>query len=453
MTTKQFAATRFERTSYDVFFIGQNIVFMILTSFLSVYYTNALGIPATIVAGILLAARIWDAFADPLLATFIERSKLKGGKFKPWVKLASITVPLFTVLCFGFESFLIDQSLAVRIAYAIVTYIAWGTLYAASDAPAYALSTVMTPYPEERNLLLSFNKITGLIGVLAAMVMFPLLLSSTDNNWFISVLIFSVIAFLTMFLIRFTKERVTHEGTKSPAISEIFKAVTSNKYLVAIVVISIIANGTNFATTLTPFVAGDIYGDPNATASMLAIGILPMLLVAPLAPMLIRKFGKIKLVQLSFAATVVFSLLSYWFARDNVTWFLVITFLKGLLSSPFLIIYSLFFSDCIEYDDYTNGRRFEAITFAAQTFMAKISTAISGGLSMWIIGIAGYAAAVSGQTVTQSPTALNALWATLNIGPAIGGAIAMAIMYKAYDLTEDRVKAMVEANMKKAVKQ
>ncbi|OCT15985.1 hypothetical protein A8709_10215 [Paenibacillus pectinilyticus] len=447
--TTTYVATRFERISYDMFFTGQNIIYMVLSTFLGVYYTGNLGIPATAVAAILLVARIWDAFMDPLLATVIEKSNFKIGKFRPWVLMAAFTVPLFMLLCFSFNDFLIGQSLVVRIIYASVTYFIWGTLYAAADAPAYALSTAMTPVPEERNLLLSYNKLTGLIGVIIGMVLFPTILNATDNNYFISVLVMSVIAFLTMIMIRFTKERVKQEGRKQPAVSEIFKSIAGNKYLVLIVLIGIIANGTNFAMTLTPFVALDIYGDSTKVTAMLGLGIIPMLLIAPLSPLLIRKFGKKNLAVFSFAATAIFSILIYFFAKDNYMLYLLLSLIRGLLSAPFIIVSALFFTDCIEFDDYTNGKRFEAVTFAAQTFMSKLVGAISGGVGMWIIGVAGYKAAVAGETVTQTPSALNALWAAMNIGPAVGSVIAIIIMLKFYDLSEDKVQMMIESNLQK----
>lgn len=441
-----FAATRFERTSYDVYFAGQNIVFMLLTSFLSIYYTDTLGIPATAVAAILLAARIWDAFVDPMLATIIEKSKFKSGKFKPWVMLAAFTVPILTISCFGFTDTLVDQSVGIRIAYASITYFLWGTIYAASDAPAYALSTVMTPHPEERNLLLSYNKLTGLLGGLGALILFPLVRTAVGGSWFTAILIFSVIAFVTMLMIRFTKERLVAEKTHQPTIREIFKSVMNNKYLVVIVLVSLIANGLNFATTLIPFVGEQIYHDPNSVSVILAIGFLPMLLVAPFAAALIKRFGKKQLTIFSFAATAVFSLLIYFFTRDNFTLFLIFMALRGLLSAPFIIVSAMFYTDAIEYDHYKNGTRFEAVTFAAQTFSSKITTAISGGLGMWIIGIAGYKAAVAGETVTQTSTALHALWASLNLGPVVGSIIAIFIMAKYYDLSDARVKQMIEAN-------
>ena len=87
-----FLTTWRERLGYNSFWFGQNVLFMITSTFLAVYYTSTLGIPAAVVGTILLVARLYDALVDPILATIIERTNLKSGKFKPWVTLAAITV-------------------------------------------------------------------------------------------------------------------------------------------------------------------------------------------------------------------------------------------------------------------------------------------------------------------------------------------------------------------------
>lgn len=447
---KNYAASRFERASYEIYFFGQNILYMAITTFLSIYYTGSLGIPATVVAAILVGARIWDAFVDPMLAAVIEKAHLKSGKFKPWVRLAAFTVPILTVLCFGFNNVLIHQSLGIRIVYAIITYFIWGTIYAASDAPAYALSTVMTPYPEERNMLLSYNKITGILGAVVAMTGIPMILSATNNNYFIPILVFSLIAFLTMIMATFVKERVRHDGRKQPSIRDMAESVAKNKYLLLIVIILIFSFGFNFTSTLAVFVATDIYHSTNAISLIMMMMILPSIFVAPFIPALVKKFGKINLYVFAFISTAVLSMVTWFVAVRSLELFLVLTLVKGILSAPSLVIYSMFFSDSLEYDCYKNGTRFEAVTFAAQTFMAKITAAVSGGLSMWIIGAAGYQAAVAGQTVIQTPAALNALWAAMNLGPVVGSIIAAVILLKFYDLTEDKVNIMVEANILRA---
>lgn len=446
MTTKRnFATSRFERFSYNIYFLGQNSIFFIVSSFLAVYYTNVLGISAATVGSILLLARIWDALVDPMLATTIERLKLKGGKFKPWVNLAAVTVPLFTFLCFGFSNQLLEASGGVRIAYAAITYLVWGTLYAAADAPAFALSTVMTPNPEERTVLLSNNQLTGIIGILISVAAFPAVLKATNNNYMLSVAIFAIFSCLVMNMTRFAKERVV-SNKREPNIKEIISSLMNNKYLKLIVLVNILASGANFANTLAPYVASDIYHDGAKVSLILGITILPVIIAAPIMPLLVRKFGKIKLYAVALSATVVFSVLSYFVAYDNFNLFLLISLIKAFLIAPQVIIYPMFFSDAVEYDFFKNGTRFEAVTFATQTFSNKIIGAISGGLGMWIIGLAGYEAAKNGHAVMQSTHTLNALWATFNLGSAVGSLLALVIFVKWYDFSDAKVKEMAIAN-------
>jgi|GEM_PF-1382292 Na+/melibiose symporter and related transporters len=449
----------FEKLAYCNFFVGQNMVFMVITNFITIYFANTLGIDMKITGLILLLARIWDALVDPVLASVIEKSHFKLGKFKPWVRLASVTVPLFTWLCFGFQDYLLDQTMGFRIAFVTIIYVLWGTIYAASDAPAYAMATAITPVQEERNFLLSYNTLFGLVGILVAMIGFPLINAAfgtkidentINYNWTASVGIFMLIAMVFMLFIFVCKERVSHEGQKVPTTAEIFKAVIHNKYLLLVVIVMLVANGLNFVQGLAAFLAKDIYGDPNSVMLIMVAQMLPMIVVAPLTPMLIKKFGKIKLMNFSFISIAVFSVLIALFARSNIGIYAILSVIKGLLSGPFMIAFSILFADCVEYYAYKTGERHEAITFAARTFVSKLISAFSGGLGVIIIGFFGYKSATADEVVVQSATALNGLWWVTNLGPAIGAIIAFIIFSKFYDLSEEKVKMMIEANVKSA---
>lgn len=447
-TTKPvFHTTLRERVSYNSFWLGQNVLFITVTSFLAVYYTATLGIPATVVGTLLLVARLYDAAMDPILATFIERFKLRSGKFRPWVFLAAITVPLLTVLCFGFQEQLVQQDLGIRIAYATITYLLWGTAYAASDGPGYALGSVMSPEPAERNVILSNNHVTGLIGIIIGIIAVPQLLAATADNWFITLGVIGLIGFLAMLPIRAAKERVSGDGRERPSIPQIWRAVLSNKYLMLTVVMGLIVNGANFVTTLAPFVASDIYKDPTGASLLLLVTILPVIFIAPFGGRLIRRFGKIKLLAFSLLVGAVLSVLAFFVARDSFMILLVISLLKGIVLAPQIFMFSLLFADSIEYDFYTNKRRYEAATFAMQTMMAKAATAISGAIGLWVIGLAGYQSSVGGATVVQPDGALGALWAVFNLGAAIGSIIGAVILLKFYDLTEEKLKLMVADNL------
>lgn len=109
MSNTNYETSRHERFSYYTFFTGQNIIFMFVTIFISVYYTSILGLSAATVGVIFLLARVWDAVNDPILSIMVERSRLKGGKFKPWVNAIAWAVPLATVLIFAFGDYLAEQ--------------------------------------------------------------------------------------------------------------------------------------------------------------------------------------------------------------------------------------------------------------------------------------------------------------------------------------------------------
>lgn len=46
------------------------------------------------VSAIIVAARVFDAFNDPIMGTIIDRTHTKIGKFKPWM-IAGVSRPLW----------------------------------------------------------------------------------------------------------------------------------------------------------------------------------------------------------------------------------------------------------------------------------------------------------------------------------------------------------------------
>lgn len=447
-TARTTVVPRWEKLSYNSFFIGQNIAYIAITTFLAVFYTGTLGIPAAVVGTIFLVARIWDALVDPVVAALVERANLKGGKFKPWVMGAAISVPVLTVLCFGFSGALVQQEVWVRVLYASVTYLVWGTVFAAADAPAYAMATVMTPLPAERNVLLTNNQITAMIGIVVGIVAVPQLVAATAGNWFVSAVIFSAIALVTMLGVNAAKERVSVDRTEPPSLRSIFSTVLSNKYLLVAVGVLLLYGGTNFGMTLAPYVASDIYHDDTASTAILATSLLPVFVVAPFIPRLIKRYGKIMPLVVSFFVSAVLSVVTQFVARDSLTVLVVLSLIKGIFGAPFIVMLSLLFADSIEVDFFRKGKRFEAATFAARTMATKASSAISGSLGLFLIGLAGYQASVGGEHVAQPAGAIDVMWTAYNIGPAIGAVLAALLMLKFYDLTEDKLAEIVDANMK-----
>jgi sugar (glycoside-pentoside-hexuronide) transporter len=412
------------------------MIFCFVTSFFCVYFVWKLGIAAATVGTILLVARVWDAINDPMLSVVVEKSRFKGGKFKPWINFVAILVPASTVLLFSFSSFLADSSMPVKIAYASGTYILWGMIYTISDAPAFALATVMSPNSDERNTLISFAHSFGFIGLIIGMAASMPLVNAT--SWFIASLLIAVPGMLFMLQVRRAKERIKSSQT-SPSMKDIIKAIVSNKYLIIIVLCLIFRTGFDFGLTIMPMVAADIFGNANLVSIIMMANMLPMLIALPFTPRLVKKFGKITLFKFTTIATIVLSVIRYFAGYENFGLFMGLTGIRGFLTGISNIIPSLIFADCIEFYYYKTKNRFEAATFSAQTFSSKAIGALSGAGGMWILAAFGY---MAGEGVTQTSEVIRGMWLTFNIGPAIGALIALIVFWVAYDLSEKKLVEM-----------
>ena len=109
-------------------------------------------------------------------------------------------------------------------------YLLWDTIYTLTDVPAYSMLNTMTDSLEERNLLLSVNRVFSGAGYLLCVVVMPLLIG---RSYSFAVIILSVLSALTMVpLCLFCKERnydpAKDEGDFS--FKQMFRYLGKNKY-------------------------------------------------------------------------------------------------------------------------------------------------------------------------------------------------------------------------------
>jgi len=92
--------TKKEYISYGAYFVGQNIFYFLIFSYMNIYFTDV-GISALAVAAIALAVKIWDAVNDPIFGGIVDKVKFKKGVFLPWLKISLVGIPVTTVLLFA----------------------------------------------------------------------------------------------------------------------------------------------------------------------------------------------------------------------------------------------------------------------------------------------------------------------------------------------------------------
>ena len=430
--------TKGERYSYAGYFFGQNIFYTLISQFLMLYYTDALGITTVAVGTLFFIARIWDAINDPIMGVLVDKAKLKGGKFKPWVNIGIFSMPISTALIF----IQIDGTMSVKIFYAYITYILWDMLYTMSDVPIYALSTVMTKDVNERVKIISTGRVLAFLGTLIASVAtIPVV---QKMGWTQGVILLCFIGMLTMLPVKFkTHERVKDYSVSTPSILSLFQFLFSNKYLLIFNGALILCSITNtLMPSLNYFVKYNL-GKESLIPIVTLAAMLPSLFVPVFLPGLVKRFGKKLILLTSVVLFIIASILSYYAGYDNFVTVLVLTGIRGIGYSVPVILTGMFTVDCVEYGAFRSGHRLEGITFSAQTFTAKLTSAISGAASSFLLAYYGYKA-----NEIQSEKALDGIFKMFTIFPVAGYILMFFIIFFFYKLKESDVEEM----MKKTVK-
>ena len=130
-----------EKAAYGLGAVGKDMVYMLSASYILYYYQDLLGIKGTVMGAIMMAARVFDAFNDPVMGVVVAKTKTKWGKFRPWLMIGTITNAIILYLVFSAPPSLTGSGLAV---YAAVFYILWGVTYTMMDIPYWSMIPAFT---------------------------------------------------------------------------------------------------------------------------------------------------------------------------------------------------------------------------------------------------------------------------------------------------------------------
>ena len=136
-----------EKFAYGIGAVGKDMVYMLSASYVLYYFQDIMGVSAIAMGIILLVARVFDAFNDPIMGVIVAKTKTKWGKFRPWLMIGTITNAVLLILMFAAPP---SATAGGMIAYAAVTYIMWGVTYTMMDIPYWSMVPAFTESGKER---------------------------------------------------------------------------------------------------------------------------------------------------------------------------------------------------------------------------------------------------------------------------------------------------------------
>lgn len=442
-----------ERLSYYAYFAGQNMIYTLFNVCLTTYLLF-LGVDPIKSAAVMLAVKIWDAMNDTLFGVIFDAVKFKSGKkYLPWIRVSTVLIPITTILTFMIPS---GSPQAVKLSWFAVAYMLWDTAYTLCDVPIFGILTSMSQSVDERNTIQSYKSISTYIGVGITSTLTTVLVSEKVGlNYGVITILICVIAFCLMLPASFQlQERFHAEGEEQFTIRRMLSYLVHNKYLLLYYFGLFFYSALNVGNAFNLYVSYFLFHSALFSLVVGAVGSIPQLVIALVLPNLIRRFDKMKVYRVCMLLYVVFSVITWLAGYGSVILYIVLFTLRSIPLSVVGLEMFMFTPDCAEYGRYKSGTEAKGITFAVQTFMAKLTGSIASALGLFLLGLksvgwqmveVGSFQELEQSGVTQTPHALNMLWLIYMLIPAIGGLLAY-IVWLFYDLKDKDVQVMIDCN-------
>lgn len=429
---------RGERLSYGLYALGAILSYYFIMSYLQIFMTD-IGISAVTVGIIFMAAKAWDAINDPIFGVLVDKVNFKRGKYKPWLKIASIAIPISTILLFVIPS---DVSIQIKIIWSSIAYLLWDTSYTMYDVPMNAIVTSMTDSQKERNKLYSFSAFFVYLGALLVAIVVPMMFPNI--GWGPTSIILGVICFGFMLPLNFkVKERYNTEEQEEITVTQILLSLVKNKYLLIFTFASIIGSVFNFAIPLNGYFAIHNLGDAKLMTPLTLASAIPVLFIVLFVPKILEKIDKFKVYIGTRIITILVDVIIFVVGYKNVGLLFALIFVKNIFAGVWGVTAIMFIADCVEYGHYTFGERVQGIAFSTKAFTNKIIVALTSALAMFGLAAFGF---VEGTNVMQTQATVDGIWLLYACVPIIGSVLSVIVMLLFYKLRDKDVQTMTRCN-------
>lgn len=430
---------------------GSQLSWTLISSYLTVYYSDVVGLTPIIISTVMLVARILTAFWNPVFGSIAENTHTKWGRYRPYILFGTPFLALFSCLMF----LNINGSTTLKAIWCTVTYLICSILYTMVNGAETYIPMSMTTVNTER---VSLNAVKGIVSNVASVIMsavtMPMLIffgggnSSTSKSYFMVALIFAILSVPCFYICYFSSKEVVSGGSlaqneKRNVIAEIFKSFweTIKDRDSGMLILAMILFLTGIFGRLGVMLYYFIY-IVHKPMLMASFSTAMMLVVNFYTPYLLNHFDKKYVGVLSCVLEIICCVI-FFFSKNSLV--IVITgFFYGAFNMVTLVSQGLV-GEIIDDRWLRTGVRADGVIGSSIGFAAQIGNTIGGAIGIAILGAVGYVAHAD-----LSQAVLTRMNIVINLGPALCFALAI-IPFMMIRMTnkkglenETKVKAMTE---------
>ena len=395
--------------------LGRDMIYNLFTNFilLFVLFTHQLT-PAQLMAitGIMIGARVFDALNDPLMGNIIERTRTRWGKYKPWLLIGILSTSIVVYLAFNVKL----EGWAFIWFFGII-YFAYSISYTMHDISYWGMIPSLSKEGSVRDKLTAMTNLVAGIGGGLAGLFIPMFTTgdktiggNAQTAYGTVALIFCILAPLFLcFTIFGVREDRSYMDTTPPPVSfkKIISTIANNDQLSWMCLIflfhqigaDLIIGG--IGSTYIYFTYGykgglySLFSTIGLSASGILLIAYPWLSSKWKRKTLMKGFGVILII--GFALMLCAGL----FMPATMTSFWITTLgymLAQLGMNCYYVIMMLSVINTVEYNEYKNGTRDEAIVASIRPFFTKFGSALCvllTSVSYLLLGVTDYTNEIS----------------------------------------------------------
>ena len=279
---------------------GKDIVYMLISSYLLYYYNVVLEMSSVFIGTVMMAARIFDAFNDPVMGIIVAKTRTGWGRFRPWIFAGTVLNAVTIYALYATPESMGDSAQRVWLT---VFYFAWGITYTLMDIPFWSMIPAITEPGSDREQLTSLARTCSGIGdaipTVLTMTVVPILgagSSMADYRigfkwWALIIAVVFVISELVCVVC--VPERPVACDEKPGKISDMFKALFKNDQAMTVVVsIILVYTSLNICGNLVLYFFRFDVGNEGAYSIFAAVAFAAQVLVMMVIPLLRKRFSK-----------------------------------------------------------------------------------------------------------------------------------------------------------------
>lgn len=367
------------RLTWGIGSLGTITYLNIVTALVLVYLTTVMHIPAGLAGVIVSAARIIDAFSDPLMGRITDRTRSRWGRRRPYLLLGAFFCGLGLPLVYSQHVMGFSNQPALLAFVVLVIYSIGFTIF---NVPYLTMPVEMTRDRVQRLSVMSYRSVFMMLGSVAG---------SSGGPWLVGKLGRDADAFQTLgyvggafvfvaMLITFLGTRTAHaeqidEMAARAPFPEQMRAVLENRPFMAMVgikVLQFLALSAGGGTTAF-FVVMVLKRDLSLMAILAISTVGSTLAFIPF----FRWIGQYMTKRTGLAIGIIGEIVATltWLLatpEDSTVFFVLRGVLAGIFSSAILLYGQAMWLDTIDYDRERTGKRREGVYTSVYVFIERL---------------------------------------------------------------------------------